>query len=110
MLEAVGDLPGETWEMRQDTAKDPGPVIKVLNPRPGKRVDSLHLYPGWALRLEIKKEHIPAVSEALFPIENAMFGEGRAAEIVYDKTGPEKVAAYADMLKAVYAAAAPGSD
>lgn len=106
MLEAVGDVPGETWEMRQDTAKDPGPVIKVLNPRTGKRVYCLHLYPGWALRLEIKKEHIPAGSDHLFPIDNAMFGEGRAAEIVYDKTGPEKVAAYADMLRAVYEAAA----
>ncbi len=106
LMEAVGDLPGETWEMRADTAKDPGPVIKTLNPRTGKRVYCLHLYPGWALRLEIKKEHLPAGSEALFPIDNAMFGEGRAAEIVYDKAGPEKAAAYADMLRAAYAAAA----
>ena len=109
MMEAVGDLPGETWEMRQDTAKDPGPVIKVLNPRTGKRVHCLHLYPGWALRLEMKKDHIPAGSEHLFPRDNAMFGEGRAAEIVYDKAGPEKVAAYADTLRAVYAAAAAGT-
>lgn len=107
LLEAAGDLPGETWEMRQDTAKDPGPVIKVLNPRTGKRVYCLHLYPGWALRMEIKKEHIPPGFEPLFPIDNAMFGEGRAAEIVYDKTGPDRLAAYADMLRAIYAAARP---
>lgn len=108
LMKAVGDLPGETWDMRADTAKDPGPVIKALNPRTGKRVHCLHLYPGWALRLEIKKEHLPAGYEALFPIDNAMFGEGRAAELVYGKTGAGKFAAYAEMLAAVYAAAAAG--
>ncbi|HOI41560.1 MAG TPA: hypothetical protein PK523_01325 [Elusimicrobiales bacterium] len=110
LMEAVGDLPGETWEMRADTAKDPGPVIKVLNPRSGKRVHCLHLYPGWALRMEIKKEHLPPGSEALFPIDNAMFGEGRAAEMIYDKAPAGWQAACADMLRAIYAAAAAKTD
>ena len=106
LMEAAGDLPGQTWEMRPNTSKNPGPVLKLFNPVSGKWVYCLSLLAGWGLRMEIKKEFLPPGAEALFPIDHAMFGAGRAVEIVYRDFTPEKRAPYAACVKTIYAAAA----
>lgn len=104
---AAGDLPGQTWEMRPNTAKNPGPVFKIFNPATQKWVYCLSLLAGWGLRMEIKKEFLPPGTENLFPIDHAMFGAGRAVELVYRDFSPEKRKPYADCVRAIYLAAQP---
>ncbi|MBI5744720.1 MAG: hypothetical protein HY952_09240 [Elusimicrobia bacterium] len=106
LMAAAGDLPGQTWEMRPNTAKTPGPVLKIFNPATQKWVYCLSLLAGWGLRMEIKKEFLPAGTEALFPIDHAMFGSGRAVELIYRDFTPEKRKPYADCVRAIYARAA----
>jgi len=102
LMAAAGDLPGQTWEMRPNTAKNPGPVLKIFNPVTQKWVYCLSLLAGWGLRMEIKKEFLPPGSEKLFPIDHAMFGAGRAVELIYRDFTPEKRRPYADCVKAIY--------
>ena len=64
----------------------------------------LNLLAGWGLRLEIKKEFLPPGCEALFPIDNALFGAGRAVELNYKDFTPEKRRPYLDCVKAIYKA------
>lgn len=106
LMQAAGDLPGQTWEMRPNTAKNPGPVLKIFNPATQKWVYCLSLLAGWGLRMEIKKEFLPPGTEQLFPIDHAMFGSGRAVELVYRDFTPEKRKPYADCVRAIYAKAA----
>lgn len=103
LMAAAGDLPGQTWEMKPNTAKTPGPVLKIYNQATGKWVYCLALLAGWGLRMEIKKEFLPPGSEGLFPIDHAMFGAGRAVELVYKDFTPEKRKPYADCVRAIYA-------
>lgn len=105
LLQAAGDLPGQTWEMRPNTAKNPGPVLKLFNPATQKWVYCLSLLAGWGLRMEIKKEFLPPGTETLFPIDHAMFGSGRAVELVYRDFTQDKRKPYADCVKAIYAKA-----
>jgi len=103
LMAAAGDLPGQTWEMKPHTAKTPGPVLKIYNPVTQKWVYGLTLLAGWGLRMEIKKELLPPGSENLFPIDHAMFGAGRAVELVFKDFTPEKRKPYADCVRAIYA-------
>jgi len=103
LMAAAGDLPGQTWEMKPNTAKTPGPVLKIYNQATQKWVYCLALLAGWGLRMEIKKEFLPPGSEALFPIDHAMFGAGRAVELVYKDFTPEKRKPYADCVRTIYA-------
>jgi hypothetical protein len=105
LMEAAGDLPGQTWEMKPNTAKTPGPVLKIFNAATQKWVYCLTLLAGWGLRMEIKKEFLPPGAEKLFPIDHAMFGSGRAVELIYRDFTPEKRKPYADCVRAIYAAA-----
>lgn len=107
LLAAAGDVPGQTWEMKPNTAKNPGPVLKIFNPSTQKWVYCLSLLAGWGLRMEIKKEFLPPGMESLFPIDHAMFGSGRAVELVYRDFTPEKRKPYADCVRAIYAKVAP---
>ncbi|MCX5784999.1 MAG: hypothetical protein NTX59_04875 [Elusimicrobia bacterium] len=102
VLAAAGDLPGQTWEMKSNTAKNPGPVLKVYNAATGKWVYCLTFLAGWGLRMEIKKEFLPPESVHLFPIDHAMFGAGRAVELTYAKFTPEKQKSYLDCIKTIY--------
>ncbi len=102
LMTAAGDLPGQTWEMRPNTAKNPGPVLKMFNPATQKWVYCLSLLAGWGLRMEIKKEFLPPGTENLFPIDHAMFGAGRAVELVYRDFTPVKRRPYADCVKTIY--------
>lgn len=104
LMAAAGDAPGQTWEMKPNTAKAPGPVLKIFNPSTQKSVYCLSLLAGWGLRMEIKKEFLPPGTESLFPIDHAMFGAGRAVELVYRDFTPEKRKPYADCVRAIYAA------
>lgn len=110
LLAAAGDAPGQTWEMKPNTAKNPGPVLKIYNHATQKWVYCLALLAGWGLRMEIKKEFLPPGTEALFPIDHAMFGSGRAVELVYRDFTPEKRKPYADCVRAIYAKAIPPPD
>ncbi len=103
LMAAAGDLPGQTWEMKPNTAKTPGPVLKIYNQATQKWVYCLALLAGWGLRMEIKKEFLRPGSESLFPIDHAMFGAGRAVELVYKDFTPEKRKPYADCVRAIYA-------
>lgn len=103
LMAAAGDLPGQTWEMRPNTAKTPGPVLKIFNRSTQKWVYCLSLISGWGLRMEIKKEFLPPGTEPLFPIDHAMFGSGRAVELVYRDFTPEKRKPYADCVREIYA-------
>ena len=103
LMAAAGDLPGQTWEMKPNTAKTPGPVLKIFNQATQKWVYCLALLAGWGLRMEIKKEFLPPGSEGLFPIDHAMFGAGRAVELVYKDFTHEKRKPYADCIRAIYA-------
>lgn len=102
LMAAAGDLPGQTWEMRPNTAKNPGPVLKIFNPVTQKWVYCLSLLAGWGLRMEIKKEFLPPGYESIFPIDHAMFGAGRAVELVYTRFPPEKRQPYLDCIKTIY--------
>lgn len=102
MLEAAGDYPSSTWEMKPHSAKNPGPVLKVYNDATQKWVYCLTFIAGWGLRMEIKKEFLPPGGEALFPIDHAMFGAGRAVELVYSRFTPEKRKPYADCVREIY--------
>ncbi|OGR44541.1 MAG: hypothetical protein A2X35_00310 [Elusimicrobia bacterium GWA2_61_42] len=104
LMAAAGDLPGQTWEMKPNTAKTPGPVLKIFNQATQKWVYCLTLLAGWGLRMEIKKEFLPPGMEHLFPIDHAMFGAGRAVELIYRDFTPEKRKPYADCVRAIYAA------
>lgn len=104
LMAAAGDAPGQTWEMRPNTAKNPGPVLKIFNETTQKWVYCLSLIAGWGLRMEIKKEFLPPGTEKLFPIDHAMFGAGRAVELVYRDFTPEKRKPYADCVRAIYSA------
>lgn len=106
LMAAAGDAPGQTWEMKPNTAKNPGPVLKIYSPATQKWVYCLSLLAGWGLRMEIKKEFLPPGSEALFPIDHAMFGAGRAVELVYRDFTTEKRKPYADCVRAIYAKSA----
>lgn len=106
LMAAAGDLPGQTWEMKPNTAKTPGPVLKIYNQATQKWVYCLALLAGWGLRMEIKKEFLPPGSESLFPIDHAMFGAGRAVELVYKDFTPEKRKPYADCVRKIYASIA----
>ncbi len=108
LMAAAGDAPGETWEMRPNTSKNPGPVLKIHNPATQKSVYCLSLLAGWGLRMEIKKEFLPPGAERLFPIDHAMFGAGRAVELVYRDFTPDKRKPYADCVREIYAKAAGG--
>ncbi|MDD2805863.1 MAG: hypothetical protein PHV33_09930 [Elusimicrobiales bacterium] len=107
LMAAAGDAPGQTWEMKPNTAKNPGPVLKIYNHATQKWVYCLALLAGWGLRMEIKKEFLPPGTEPLFPIDHAMFGAGRAVELVYRDFTPEKRKPYVDCVRAIYAKAAP---
>lgn len=107
LMAAAGDLPGQTWEMRPNTSKTPGPVLKLFNPASQKWVYCLSLLAGWGLRMEIKKEFLPPGCESIFPIDHAMFGAGRAVEIVYRDFTPEKRAPYAECVRKIYAFVIP---
>ncbi len=107
LMEAAGDIPGQTWEMKPNTAKNPGPVLKIYNAPTQKWVYCLSLLAGWGLRMEIKKEFLPPGCESLFPIDHAMFGAGRAVELVYRDFTPEKRRPYADCVRAIYAKTQP---
>ncbi|OGS52553.1 MAG: hypothetical protein A3J79_07555 [Elusimicrobia bacterium RIFOXYB2_FULL_62_6] len=104
LLAIVGDLPGKTWEMKPGSSSNPCPVLKVYNAATQKWVYCLNLLAGWGLRLEIKKEFLPPGCEALFPIDNALFGAGRAAELNYKDFTPEKRKPYLDCVAAMYKA------
>jgi len=109
LLAIAGDQPGRTWEMKPNTTSNPCPVLKVLNPATQKWVYCLNLLAGYGLRMEIKKEFLPPGCEALFPIDHAMFGAGRAVELNYRDFTPEKRRPYLDCVKLIYKnAAAPG--
>lgn len=110
LMAAAGDAPGQTWEMKPNTAKNPGPVLKLYNGVTQKWVYCLALLAGWGLRMEIKKEFLPMEYEKLFPIDHAMFGAGRAVELVYKDFTPEKRKPYADCVKAIYAKAAQAAE
>ena len=103
IMAVTGDSPGQTWEMRPNSVKYPCPIIKVYSKN--KWVYLLYLQAGWDLRMEIKKEFLPAGAETLFPIDNAMYGMGRAVELTYAKFPPESRKKYLDCLKTIYAAA-----
>ena len=107
LMEAAGDVPGQTWEMKPNTAKNPGPVLKIYNAATQKWVYCLSLLAGWGLRMEIKKEFLPPGCESLFPIDHAMFGAGRAVELVYRDFTPERRRPYAECVRAIYARARP---
>jgi hypothetical protein len=102
LLEIAGDQPGRTWEMKPNTSSNPCPVLKVLNPATQKWVYCLSLLGGYGLRMEVKKEFLPDGREALFPIDHAMFGSGRAVELKYKDFPPEKRGPYLDCVKAIY--------
>ena len=102
IMAVTGDLPGQTWEMRPNSVKYPCPIIKVYSKN--KWVYLLYLQAGRELRMEIKKEFLPAGAETLFPIDNAMYGIGRAVELTYAKFPPESRKKYLDCLKAIYTA------
>lgn len=104
LLAVAGDLPGRTWEMKPGSSSNPCPVLKVYNAATQKWVYCLNLLAGWGLRMEIKKEFLPAGCEALFPIDNALFGSGRAVELNYRDFTPEKRKPYLDCVKEIYAA------
>ena len=106
LLAIAGDAPGKTWEMKPNTSSNPCPVLKVLNPATQKHVYCLSLLAGYGLRMEIKKEFLPPGNEALFPIDHAMFGSGRAVELNYRDFTPEKRRPYLDCVKAIYKSAA----
>ena len=107
LMAAAGDLPGQTWEMRPNTSKTPGPVLKLFNPASQNWVYCLSLLAGWGLRMEIKKEFLPPGYEAIFPIDHAMFGAGRAVEIVYRDFTAEKRAPYVECVRKIYAFVIP---
>lgn len=110
ILAAAGDQPGKTWEMKPNTSANPCPVLKIYNPATQKWVYCLNLLAGYGLRMEIKKEFLPHGCEALFPIDHAMFGAGRAVELSYKDFTPEKRRPYIDCVKAIYKnAAQPGA-
>jgi hypothetical protein len=102
LLAITGDQPGKTWEMKPNTSSNPCPVLKILNPATQKWVYCINLLAGYSLRMEIKKEFLPPGCEKLFPIDNAMFGAGRAVELDYKDFTPEKRQAYLDCVKAIY--------
>ncbi len=102
LLAIAGDAPGRTWEMKPNTSSNPCPVLKILNPATQKRVYCLNLLAGCGLRLEIKKEFLPPGYEALFPIDHAMFGAGRAVELNYRDFTPEKRKPYLDCVRLIY--------
>ncbi len=106
LLAIAGDAPGKTWEMKPNTSSNPCPVLKVLNPASQKWVYCLNLLAGYGLRMEIKKEFLPPGHEALFPIDFAMFGSGRAVELDYRDFTPEKRRPYLDCVKLIYKNAA----
>ncbi|OGS08606.1 MAG: hypothetical protein A2270_02080 [Elusimicrobia bacterium RIFOXYA12_FULL_51_18] len=102
LLAIAGDQPGKTWEMKPNTSSNPCPVLKILNPATQKWVYCLNLLAGYGLRIEIKKEFLPPGCEALFPIDHAMFGAGRAVELNYKDFTPEKRRPYLDCVKLIY--------
>jgi len=102
LLAITGDQPGRTWEMKPNTSSNPCPVLKILNPATQKWVYCLNLLAGYGLRIEIKKEFLPPGCEALFPIDHAMFGAGRAVELNYKDFTPEKRRPYLDCVKIIY--------
>lgn len=104
LLAVAGDQPGKTWEMKPGSSSNPCPVLKVYNVPTQKWVYCLNLLAGWGLRMEIKKEFLPPGCEALFPIDNAMFGSGRAVELNYKDFPPEKRKPYIDCVAAIYKA------
>jgi hypothetical protein len=107
LLAITGDQPGRTWEMKPAAASNPCPVLKIHNPATQKWVYCLHLLAGYGLRMEVKKEFLPPGREALFPIDHAMFGAGRAVELDYRNFTPEKRRPYLDCVKAIYRSGAP---
>ncbi|MEA3307121.1 MAG: hypothetical protein U9Q34_05000 [Elusimicrobiota bacterium] len=102
LLDIAGDEPGKTWEMKSLSSNNPGPALKVLNPKTSKWVYCLSFMPGRDLRIEIKKEFLPKGFDSLFPIDNAMFGAGKAVELQYENFKEEKRQPYLDCVKAVY--------
>jgi len=102
ILTIVGDQPGKTWDMKPNTAANPCPVLKTYNQATQKWVYCLNLLAGYGLRMEIKKEFLPPGGEALFPIDHAMFGAGRAVELSYKDLTAEKRQAYLACIKTIY--------
>ena len=88
--------------MKPNSASNPCPVLKIHNPATQKWVYCLNLLAGYGLRMEIKKEFLPPGCEALFPIDHAMFGAGRAVELNYRDFTPEKRKPDLDCVKAIY--------
>ena len=105
LLAVAGDLPGKTWEMKPSSASNPCPVLKIYNHATQKWVYCMNLLAGYGLRIEIKKEFLPAGCEKLFPIDHAMFGAGRAVELDYRSFTPEKRRDYLDCVKSIYRSA-----
>jgi len=103
LLTIAGDEPGKTWEMKSLAGNNPGPALKVLNRATGKWIYCLSFMPGWGIRIEIKKEFLPEEFDKLFPIDNAMFGAGKAVELKYENFPQEKRQPYLNCVKAVYA-------
>lgn len=101
LMAITGDLPGRTWEMKPSAASNPCPVLKIYNKDTQKWVYCMNLLTGYDLRMEIKKEFLPRCCEALFPIDHAMFGAGRAVELDYRNFTPEKRRPYLDCVKAI---------
>ena len=104
LLAITGDVPGKTWEIKPGSSSNPCPVLKVYNAATEKWVYCLNLLAGYGLRMEIKKEFLPPGCETLFPIDNALFGAGRAVELNYKDFTPEKRRPYLDCVKAIYKA------
>ncbi len=102
VLAAAGDSPGTTWEMKPNSARTPGPVLKAYNAATQKWVYCLTFLAGWGLRMEIKKEFLPPGCERLFPIDHAMFGAGRAVELIYSKFPADKQKPYLDCITEIY--------
>ena len=103
LLDIAGDIPGKTWEMKSSTGNNPGPALKLCNPSTQKWVYCLTFIPSYGLRIEIKKEFLPEEFDKLFPIDNAMFGAGKAVELRYENFPEEKRRHYLNCVKAIYA-------
>ncbi|MCG2725075.1 MAG: hypothetical protein L6420_02250 [Elusimicrobia bacterium] len=104
LLIVAGDIPGKTWEMKSSAGANPGPVLKIYNTATQKWIYCLSFMPERGLRMEIKKEFLPKGFDELFPIDNAMFGAGKAVELNYPDFSLEKKQAYINCVKAIYAA------
>ncbi len=94
------DIPGKTWDMK--SGSNPCPILKVFNLNTRKWVYFMALQGGWGLRIEVKKEYLPEEFSDLFPIDNAMFGAGKAIEINFFSFSPGKKRRLLDCVEKIY--------